>query len=85
MINGTGVNGSAYNTSSAGKTATAQTGQYDENGNEILCTWFAGFFPYEKPLYAVAVLNENGSTASSDCAPVFKSIAEGITVYLADK
>ncbi len=82
MLNGTGVNGAPSNTTSAGKTATAQTGRYDENGNEELCTWFAGFFPYEKPIYAVVVLNEKGSIASSDCAPVFKVIAEGITEYL---
>lgn len=82
MLNGTGVNASPCNTTAAGKTATAQTGKFDEDGNEILCTWFVGFFPYEKPQYAVAIINENGSTASSDCAPVFKSIAEGITDYL---
>lgn len=82
MINGTGVNGAPYNTTSAGKTATAQTGRYDDSGNEILCTWFAGFFPYEQPLYAIAVFNEHGSTASSDCAPVFKNIAENIIKYI---
>ena len=82
MLNGTGINGAPYNTASAGKTATAQTGRYDDSGNEILCTWFAGFFPFEEPLYAVVVMNEKGSTASEDCAPVFKKIAEGITEYL---
>ena len=82
MLNGTGVNAAPYNTSSAGKTATAQPGRYYDNGQEILCTWFAGFFPYEKPQYAVVVINEKGSTASSDCAPVFKNIAERITEYL---
>lgn len=82
MLNGTGINGVPYNTTAAGKTATAQTGRYDENGHEILCTWFAGFFPFEEPLYAVVVMNEKGSTASEDCAPVFKKIAEGITEYL---
>lgn len=85
MLNGTGMNGAPVNTTSAGKTATAQTGKYDDNGNELLCTWFSGFFPYENPVYAVAVMNEKGSTASSDCAPVFKDIAEGITEYLNDQ
>ena len=81
MLNGTGVNGNSSLTASAGKTATAQTGRYDENGKEILCTWFAGFFPYEEPLYSVVIFNENGSTASSDCAPVFKAVMEGIIKY----
>ena len=82
MLNGTGINGAPYNTEAAGKTATAQTGRFDDNGREYLCTWFAGFFPFENPQYAVVVLNEKGSTASVDCAPVFKKIAERITEYL---
>ncbi len=79
MINGTGVNGKPDNTTSAGKTATAQTGRYNDSNEEILCTWFAGFFPFEAPLYTVVVFNEDGRSASTDCAPVFKEIAEKIT------
>lgn len=78
MLEGTGKNGNSEFVSSAGKTATAQTGKYDENGNEKLCTWFCGFVPYENPRYSVAVLNENGSSASVDCAPVFRDIIEGL-------
>lgn len=78
MLNGTGTTGAPAFVSAAGKTATAQTGITDENGREQLCTWFAGFFPYEDPKYAVVVFNENGSTASEDCAPVFKEIADNI-------
>ena len=80
MIDGTGKNGSPDVCSSAGKTATAQTGEYDENGHERLCTWFAGFFPFESPEYTVVVFNENGNAAAVDCAPVFKEIAEKITM-----
>ncbi len=79
MLNGTGVNGKPENVSSAGKTATAQTGRYNDNGEEILCTWFCGYFPFENPQYTVVVFNENGTSASQDCAPVFKEIAERIT------
>lgn len=75
MLNGTGSNACPENVSSAGKTATAQTGRY-ESGNELLCTWFAGFVPYENPEYVIVVFNENGSAASQDCAPVFKEIAQ---------
>ncbi len=78
MINGTGKNAASTYIEAAGKTATAQTGRYDDNGEEILCTWFAGFFPYESPRYTVVVFNENGSTAALDCAPVFKKISEEI-------
>ncbi len=44
---GTGKNAD-YKYMSAGKTATAQTGQF-VNGREILNTWFAGVYPYENP------------------------------------
>ncbi|MBE6715396.1 MAG: penicillin-binding protein 2 [Ruminococcaceae bacterium] len=79
MLNGTGSSACPENVTAAGKTATAQTGRYDANGNEILCTWFAGFFPYEDPQYTLVIFNEYGSSASEDCGPVFKQIAEKIT------
>ena len=78
MTEGTGKNGASAFVSSAGKTATAQTGLYGDDGKERLCTWFCGFVPFEKPKYAVVVFNENGSAASEDCAPVFKEIIEGL-------
>ena len=78
MINGTGAGGRPANTTAAGKTATAQTGRYDENGAEQLCTWFAGYFPYTQPQYTVVIFNEKGRAASVDCAPVFKEIAERV-------
>ena len=66
---------------SCSKTATAQSGQYDENGIEIKYCWFAGFFPYENPQYVICVLKENGISGGGDCAPVFKEIAENIYIY----
>lgn len=62
------------------KTATAQSGQYDENGNEIKYCWFAGFFPYNNPQYAICILKENGVSGGSDCGPVFKEISENIYI-----
>lgn len=74
-------NGNAYNAQCslctvAGKTGTAQSGSYDELGNEILRTWFVGFFPANEPLFSVAILSENGTSGAHDCAPVFCEIAE---------
>ncbi len=61
-----------------GKTATAQTGQY--NGEkEILNAWFCGFFPADNPKYAATVFVEDGSSGGSDAAPIFKSLAEKIS------
>lgn len=62
-----------------GKTATAQTGQYN-NGREILNAWFCGFFPANEPKYVVVVFIEDGSSGGADCGPIFKEIADNINV-----
>ena len=61
----------------AGKTGTAQSGIFIGK-KEILRTWFAGFYPAENPNYVIVVLDENGVSGNSDCAPVFRRIAERI-------
>lgn len=66
------------NTTAAGKTSTAQTGQYDENGDEILQAWFTGYFPVENPKYVVTVLVEGGGSGNTVAGPLFKEIAEEI-------
>lgn len=69
----------AYNLEhSAGKTGTAQSGIY-KNENEILRTWFAGFYPAENPQYVIIVMNENGESGTADCAPVFQEICKNIS------
>lgn len=68
-------------TVAAGKTSTAQTGKYDENGNELYNCWFTGFFPSYNPEYAVTVLIEGGTSGNRDAGPVFKSIVDEITEY----
>ncbi len=62
------------------KTATAQSGQYDNNGVEIKYCWFVGFFPIENPRYIICILKENGSSGGTDGAPVFKEISEKIYI-----
>lgn len=68
-------------TSAGGKTSTAQTGNFDENGNEIMNCWFTGYFPSYNPKYAVTVLVEGGRSGNSVSGPVFKQIADNITIY----
>lgn len=67
----------------AGKTATAETG-WIKNGKEVYHTWFAGFYPYENPEYVIVVFNEYGESSSTDCAPVFRDVADGITALETD-
>lgn len=65
-------------TNGGAKTSTAQTGKYDQNGNEILNCWFAGFFPYENPEYAAVIVADDGVSGNLTCGGVFKEIAENI-------
>ncbi|MGE5371954.1 MAG: peptidoglycan D,D-transpeptidase FtsI family protein [Solirubrobacterales bacterium] len=62
----------------AGKTATAQTGRYQANGEEILNTWFAGYFPAHSPRWAICVFVENGRSGSLDAAPVFQAAGNAV-------
>ncbi len=67
------------NVRAAGKTSTAQTGNYDENNKELCHSWITGYFPLSQPKYAVTVLCEDGGYGNETAAPVFKEIAERIT------
>ena len=73
--NGSGNLAKNSKVSCAGKTATAQTGIF-ENGTELYKAWFVGYFPAENPRYAVAILKEKGESGSVSCAPAFRLIAE---------
>jgi len=76
--NGSGKNAKPEEGSAGGKTASAQTGQFDKDGNEIIHAWFVGFYPAEKPEYAVAVLAEGMDSGGDFAAPIFKKICDGI-------
>ena len=76
--NGSGRRAKPAGTTVAGKTATAQSGWYRDDGTEITHAWYCGYFPYESPQYSVAVLKEDGQGGSVDCAPIFRYIADGI-------
>ena len=62
----------------AGKTGTAETG-WIKDGKTLVHGWFCGFFPYDNPHYAVAVLIEDGGSGAGSALPVFKEIAEKIS------
>ena len=71
---GTGESAAPPLTTAAGKTGTAQTGIV-KNGKKVTNSWFCGFFPLDKPKYAVTVLSEN---AEKGCGDVFAYIADQI-------
>ena len=74
---GTGESAKPKTVSAAGKTATAQTGKY-QNGVEICQGWFCGFFPADNPQYIVTVFSENTLRQSKSCGEVFSIIADEI-------
>ena len=47
-----------FGISVGGKTGSAEA--FDDNGNEVVHAWFAGFAPFEDPDIAVVVMVENG-------------------------
>jgi peptidoglycan glycosyltransferase/penicillin-binding protein 2 len=65
----------------AGKTATSQTGRMKSADEEVLNTWFAGYFPADQPRWAIVVMAEEGSSGAQNCAPVFNDISRGILKY----
>ena len=58
---------------------SAHTLYMEYNNEEILNAWFCGFFPYDSPRYAMAVLCENGKSGADSCVAPFVEIAEKIT------
>lgn len=77
LISGTGIDATPQKTTAAGKTATAQTGKFD-NGTEICSGWFCGFFPFENPEYVVVVFSEDTRKQTKTCSQIFSEIADRI-------
>ena len=61
------------------KTSTAQTGRYNDEDIELCHAWITGYFPIDKPKYAVTVFVEDGGFGNDVAAPVFKELADEIT------
>lgn len=76
ITNGTGADAAPTLTTAAGKTATAQTGRFYDDGTEITNSWFCGFFPADEPKYVVVVMSDSKLNVST--ASVFAEIADGI-------
>ncbi|MBE7053980.1 MAG: penicillin-binding protein 2 [Ruminococcaceae bacterium] len=73
---GTGIDAKSEIVNISGKTGTAQTG-WEQDGELMVHGWFVGFFPSQKPKYAMCVFMENGKS-SKNAAKSFKNIAEKI-------
>ncbi len=74
---GTGKRAHNVYCGAGGKTASAQTGAF-QDGEEIVHGWFGGFFPAEEPRYVLVVLQENGKSGGRVPALVFKAVSEAV-------
>lgn len=61
-----------------GKTGTAQTGQFDENGEELLNYWFSGFYPAQEPKYTITVLQDGVLDPETGSAEIFSMVANAL-------
>lgn len=75
-VSGTGTNAKLPQ-GVAGKTSTAETGWQGGEGL-MVHGWFVGYFPYDNPRYAMAVLAEDGRQGNAACAPLFSQIAKSL-------
>lgn len=65
----------------AGKSGTAQTYHYDEKGQEFLNKWFVGYFPFNKPKYALAVVNLDVLSNEGSVTPIFNDVVRFLYEY----
>ena len=78
---GSGSSAKPLHLGAGGKTGSAQTGHYNEDGEEIVQAWFAGFYPAQEPRYAIVVLIEGGESGALEAAPVFREICDYLWIY----
>ena len=78
VAEGTGRQGAPIHGSAAGKTGTAQTGQFTAEGEEKMNLWFAGFCPAEDPWYTVVVLQDGQTDPVCSSARIFAQVCEAL-------
>lgn len=62
----------------AGKSGTAQTGSKDKQGNPLYHKWFAGYFPAEKPKYALVVVHLDEASGRAKTNEAFYDIVKKV-------
>ena len=77
VTSGTGVKAKDSKVQISGKTGSAESG-WLKDGKPMVHGWFCGFFPPDKPKYAMAILSEGGGSGSKSCVAPFMEMAEKI-------
>ncbi|WP_353855129.1 penicillin-binding protein 2 [Bacillus sp. Bos-x628] len=62
----------------AGKSGTSQTGSKDKKGNTLYHKWFAGYFPMEKPKYALVVVHLDETSGRAKTNDAFYDIVKKV-------
>ena len=62
----------------AGKSGTAEIGIKENQENQMYNKWFAGYFPFHKPKYAMVVVNLDTPGQSGAVTPLFLQMVNGI-------
>ena len=78
VVEGTAQDASGLPGGAAGKTGTAQTGQFTAEGKERKNLWFAGVYPAEDPQYTIVVLQDGQTQAAVSSAAVFAQLCTAL-------
>ena len=81
VTDGLGADARPKNGTAGGKTGTAQTGQYDENGEELRNYWCSGFYPAEEPKYTITVMQDGVLKPETSSAAIFARVTEILHVW----
>ena len=68
VAEGTGMRAQGDYVTVAGKTGTAETGQYNASGQPVVQSWFTGYFPAENPKYVITFLAEDAQNSGTDAS-----------------
>lgn len=78
--NGTGYHLHSLPYTVAGKSGTAETNRFVEH-EQLLNKWFVGYFPFEKPKYALAVVNLDVLANEGPVIPVYRDLVNYLYEY----
>lgn len=76
---GRGLSGLAYPV--AGKSGTAETNNYNDANQQFLNKWFVGYFPFDKPKYAMAIVNLDVLSSEGSVTPIYRDMVNYLYEY----
>lgn len=65
----------------AGKSGTGETGKYTKDGEQLHNKWFAGYFPFHQPKYALVTVNLDVRANEGGINPLFADMVNVIYEY----